>query len=102
DSLPPGSAAPPHPAGRLPQPRAALPLAREDRPCRGRAATRPGRAVRRSALGGLRGDGDPGRARVRRRRPQGLLMDLSTEYLGLTLRNPLVASASPLSQTVDG
>jgi dihydroorotate dehydrogenase (fumarate) len=26
-------------------------------------------------------------------------MDLSTEYLGLTLRNPLVASASPLSQT---
>jgi dihydroorotate dehydrogenase (fumarate) len=29
-------------------------------------------------------------------------MDLTTEYLGLTLRNPLVASASPLSQTVDG
>ena len=29
-------------------------------------------------------------------------MELSTEYLGLTLRNPLVASASPLSQTVDG
>ncbi len=29
-------------------------------------------------------------------------MDLSTEYLGLTLRNPLVASASPLSNTVDG
>ena len=29
-------------------------------------------------------------------------MDLSTEYLGLTLRNPLVASASPLSKTVDG
>jgi dihydroorotate dehydrogenase (fumarate) len=29
-------------------------------------------------------------------------MDLSTRYLGLTLRNPLVASASPLSQTVDG
>jgi dihydroorotate dehydrogenase (fumarate) len=29
-------------------------------------------------------------------------MSLSTEYLGLTLRNPLVASASPLSQTVDG
>ena len=29
-------------------------------------------------------------------------MDLSTEYLGLSLRNPLVASASPLSQTVDG
>ncbi len=29
-------------------------------------------------------------------------MDLSTSYLGLTLRNPLVASASPLSNTVDG
>ncbi|MFT3859786.1 dihydroorotate dehydrogenase-like protein [Micropruina sp.] len=29
-------------------------------------------------------------------------MDLSTKYLGLTLRNPVVASAGPLSQTVDG
>jgi dihydroorotate dehydrogenase (fumarate) len=29
-------------------------------------------------------------------------MDLSTRYLGLELRNPLVASASPLSNTVDG
>ena len=29
-------------------------------------------------------------------------MDLATEYLGLRLRNPLVASASPLSQTVEG
>ena len=28
-------------------------------------------------------------------------MDLSTTYLGLPLRNPLVASASPLSRTVD-
>ena len=30
------------------------------------------------------------------------LMDLSTDYMGLALRNPLVASASPLSHTVDG
>ena len=30
------------------------------------------------------------------------LMDLSTDYMGLALRNPLVASASPLSRTVDG
>ena len=30
------------------------------------------------------------------------LMDLSTRYMGLALRNPLVASASPLSWTVDG
>ena len=29
-------------------------------------------------------------------------MDLSTRYMGLALSNPLVASASPLSQTVDG
>ncbi len=29
-------------------------------------------------------------------------MELWTRYLGLTLGNPLVASASPLSQTVDG
>ena len=29
-------------------------------------------------------------------------MDLSTGYMGLALRNPLVASASPLSRTVDG
>ncbi len=28
-------------------------------------------------------------------------MDLSTRYLGLSLRNPLLASASPLSRTVD-
>lgn len=29
-------------------------------------------------------------------------MDLTTQYMGLALRNPLVASASPLSQTVEG
>jgi dihydroorotate dehydrogenase (fumarate) len=29
-------------------------------------------------------------------------MDLSTSYLGLALRNPVVASASPLSNTLDG
>lgn len=29
-------------------------------------------------------------------------MDLTTAYLGLELRNPLVASAGPLTQTVDG
>ena len=43
-----------------------------------------------------------GAQRLRRRRAQGPLMDLSTSYMGLALRNPLVASASPLSQTVDG
>ncbi len=29
-------------------------------------------------------------------------MDLTTAYLGLTLRNPVVASASPMTQDVDG
>jgi dihydroorotate dehydrogenase (fumarate) len=29
-------------------------------------------------------------------------MDLSAEYMGLKLRNPLIASASPISRTVDG
>ena len=29
-------------------------------------------------------------------------MNLTTTYLGLTLDNPLVASAGPLSRTVDG
>ena len=30
------------------------------------------------------------------------MIDLSTTYLGLRLRTPLVASASPLSQEIDG
>ena len=29
-------------------------------------------------------------------------MDLTTEYLGLKLKNPIVASSSPLSHSVDG
>jgi dihydroorotate dehydrogenase (fumarate) len=31
-----------------------------------------------------------------------MTMDLSTRYLGLTLKNPVIASASPLTATVDG
>jgi dihydroorotate dehydrogenase (fumarate) len=31
-----------------------------------------------------------------------MMPDLATTYMGLELRNPLVASASPLSQTLDG
>ena len=30
-----------------------------------------------------------------------MMIDLSTRYLGLTLRNPLVVSASPLSEDLD-
>ena len=91
-----------NPARRLHQPRAALPHAGEHRPGRGRTAARARRAGGRATLGGVRGDGDPRRAALRRRRAQGALMDLSTDYMGLALRNPLVASASPLSRTVDG
>ena len=71
----------------------------------------PGRAGGPAALGDLRGDGHPrpvpvpgGRAQGRPGRPAhaaygGRLMDLSARYLGLQLRNPLVASASPLAGT---
>ena len=89
-------------AGRLPQGRAALPRAGQCRPRRGRAPARPGPAGGRPALADLRGDGHPQRRRLPGRRPEGSLMDLSTRYMGLALRNPLVASASPLSFTVDG
>ncbi len=90
------------PARRVHEPRAALPLAHQHRSGRGRAAARARRAAGRPAVGRLRGDGDEGRPALRRRRPQGALMDLATSYMGLELRNPLVASASPLSWTVDG
>ena len=43
-----------------------------------------------------------GAAAVHLRRPQGPVMELATRYMGLALSNPLVASASPLSYTVDG
>ena len=91
-----------HPADRLHAAGAAVPLAQQHRPGRGRAAGRAGPAGGRPALGDLRGDGDPRRPPVPGRRAEGSLMDLSTRYLGLALRNPLVASASPLSNTVDG
>ena len=71
-------------------------------PGRGRTAGRPGPGGGRPALGHLRGDGYPRRAPLPRGRAEGPLMDLSTRYLGLALRNPLVASASPLSNTLDG
>ena len=29
-------------------------------------------------------------------------MDLKTKYMGMTLKSPLVVSASPLSRTLDG
>ena len=50
----------------------------------------------------LRGDGHARRRPVRRRPEEDPVTDLTTSYLGLALRNPLVASASPLSQGVDG
>ena len=50
---------------------------------------------------GSRGDGFPRSRTLPRRRAQGTLMELSTRYMGLKLRNPLVAAASPLSRTVE-
>ena len=50
----------------------------------------------------VRGDGDPRRRPLRRRREEHEPMtDLSTTYLGLALRNPLVASSSPATLGVD-
>src|SRR5262249_40630953 len=44
----------------------------------------------------------PGRDACQRHRPRRRVMtDLSTTYLGLALRNPLVASAGPLCESVD-
>src|SRR6202041_838759 len=92
----------PHPAGRLYPAGAAVPRAQQRPPGRGRTAGPLGSRSSRPALGHLRGDGDPRRAPVSGRRPEGPLMDLSTRYLGLALRNPLVAPASPISNTLDG
>src|SRR5215470_10414961 len=111
-------AAPADAAGRLHPQGTALPRARQHRPGRGRAARRAGPAGGGPALGHLRGDGDPrpgavpaGRSK-RQSRADGRgharhlggtpMTDLATRYLGLELRNPLVASASPLSNSADG
>ena len=68
---------------------------------RGRAPARVGRAGGRPTLERVRGDGNARRTRLCGGWAPRPLMDLSTTYLGLPLRNPLVASASPLSRTVD-
>ena len=49
-------------------------------------------AVRSNGGGGARREGPPG---------DGDAMNLTTRYMGLTLKNPLVASASPLSHRLD-
>src|SRR5512135_2736909 len=41
-------------------------------------------------------------SRLRNGNKETSMIDLSTSYLGLKLRSPLVASASPLSRDVDG
>ena len=72
-----------------------------------RRSTSAGTSTRRwpaaaGAVPGRRAGRPDRRYRPARRRRRGGLMDLSTSYMGLALRNPLVASASPLSNTVDG
>src|SRR6266536_1720332 len=62
-----------------------------------RKVCRPRRS--RNGLSKLRPKYESGRAAARRSRT---MSDLSTTYLGLKLRTPLVASASPLSHEPDG
>ena len=54
-----------------------------------------GRTLARGEPARTRGAGQPCRGRG------GVRMNLTTRYMGLTLKNPMVASASPLSQRVD-
>ena len=68
---------------------------------RGRAPAGPRPEGGRPALADLRGDGDARRPRISDRLA-GKLIELETDYMGLRLRNPLVASPSPLSYTLDG
>ena len=103
EPVPARLAAAAHPAGRLHQPRTALPDPGPDRPGRGRAADGAGRARGAPALGQLRGNGHPRAGPVPGRRAQGIshgragghaagpgsegrLMDLSSRYLGLNLQ----------------
>jgi len=51
---------------------------------------------------GTSGVGTSGVAAAHERSATGTDVDLRTSYLGLDLRNPVVASAGPLSQTVEG
>ena len=74
----------------------------EHRPGRGGAAARSRRARGRPTLGRVRGDGDPRPAALRRRRTQGAHDRTSRPPTWASSSEPLVASASPLSQTVDG
>src|SRR5690349_18369789 len=53
-------------------------------------------------MASVRGDGEPRCRRVSVQPAEGCLMDLSTSYMGIALRNPLVASPSPLSYSLDG
>ena len=101
-SVPARFASTTNPAVRLRLPRVAVSLTGQRRSGGSRTAARAGGTGDRTTLEYLRGDGFPRSRTLSRRRPQGALMELSTRYMGLTLQNPLVAAASPLSQTVDG
>ena len=90
------------PLAELHPARAAVPLAQQHQPGRGRAAGRPGPGSGRPALDTYEEMATRGAQQFPADARKERLMDLSTRYLGLALRNPLVASASPLSNTVDG
>ena len=87
---------------RLSLPRAALSGTGQLPPRRGRAAARAGAGVDRSALENLRRHGLSRSASTFRPTPARTVDGPVHPLPGLTLRNPLVAAASPLSRTVDG
>ena len=83
-------------AGRHPS--AVARVLQPGRPVAGNRAARPGRIWQsRSRAGSRVREGNPEAVSSRRR-----TMDMTTHYMGLTLKNPLVASASPLSESLDG
>ena len=102
EPVPARLAAAAHPARGIPLQRSALQVADANASRRRQADARPGAASPRGTVSDVRG------SCVARRKPLPpalagrLIMNLATRYLGLQLAHPIVASASPLSSTVDG
>ena len=84
-----------HEGGRLLQAREPLQDARQDQPARRERVARPGASRREFAPRALR------ISRHQKTQLRTSAMNLTTTYLGLKLRTPLVPSASPLSEKID-
>ena len=102
EPVPAGLAAAAHSAGGVPVQRSALQVADADAPGLRQADAGAGAARPRGALPHVRGSGLARRQPVPAALAGQLVMTLATRYLGLTLAHPIVASASPLTSTVDG